>query len=256
MTDGTTEELGSDEATPPIKKPRTTKPKEETLNIYQIIAAIRKDAGALAPTRSENGGVPFPFRGIDGTVNHLVPHLDKYGVITVPTVLEDTLSERAVGNKTVKTTKVKVAFTFYAPDGSSVVATTIGLADDFADRSAAQAQSVAFRIALLQTFTLPTQSNEEEHSQKVMEERQNTAPAQPQAQQQPAARPPQNSPLAPLRGQIQAVAKGLGWGPSEINSFGNEFLKKDSKVWFNDAGDLQKVLDGLKARAAAKAADQ
>lgn len=253
MTDETTEELGSEEATPPVRKPRTTKPKEETLNIYQIIAKIREEAGALEKKRAEGGGVPFAFRGIDDVVNHLSPLFTKYGVVAVPNVIQHVTSERAVGNKTVKTTDGIFSYDFYAPDGSHLQASTLGLADDFADRSAAQAQSVAFRVALLQTFFLPTNNNEEAHSEQVKNERESAAPVQ---QAQPAARPPQNSPLAPLRGQIQAVAKGLGWGPSEINSFGNEFLQKDSKVWFNDAADLQKVLDGLKARAAERAAAQ
>ena len=46
----------------------------------------------------------------------------------------------------------------------SITATTGGLANDYADRSTAQAQSVAFRVALLQTFALPTHSPEPEQT--------------------------------------------------------------------------------------------
>lgn len=141
------------------------------LNIYQIISKIGEEAGALAPEKT--GGVPFAFRGVDGTVAHLVPHLRKYGVITVPEVIDQRVTQREVGNnKTITQTEVLTRFHFYAPDGTSVTATTAGLAQDYSDRSTSQAQSVAFRIALLQTFTLPTHDKEPEvageETQKVI----------------------------------------------------------------------------------------
>lgn len=131
------------------------------MNIYQIISKIGQEAGALAPEKT--GGVPFAFRGVDGTVAHLVPHLRKYGVITVPEVIDQQVTQREVGNnKTITQTQITTRFHFYAPDGTSVTATTAGLAQDYSDRSTSQAQSVAFRIALLQTFTLPTHDKEPE----------------------------------------------------------------------------------------------
>lgn len=141
---------------------------EPQKNIYQLISIISTEAGSLEPTAKQ--GVPFPFRGVDGVVNHLSPLLRKYGVITVPEVINVTVTPREVGQRVVKTTEVVTRFHFYAPDGTSVVAQTAGLADDFADRSTAQAQSVAYRVALLQTFTLPTQSPEPEQTgQEVMD---------------------------------------------------------------------------------------
>lgn len=132
-----------------------------TDNIFQIIAKVGEEAGALAPEKT--GGVPFAFRGIDAVIAHLVPHLRKYGVITVPEVIEQRVTSReAPQNKTITQTEVLTKFTFYAPDGSNVSATTAGLAQDYSDRSTAQAQSVAFRVALLQTFTLPTHDKDPE----------------------------------------------------------------------------------------------
>ena len=60
------------------------KAKEPELNIFQRINAISLEAGALAP--ESKGGVPFAFRGIDGTVAHLTPFLHKYGVFAAPKV--------------------------------------------------------------------------------------------------------------------------------------------------------------------------
>ena len=157
--------------------------------IIRLITEVKRRAGALAP--SQTSGVPFPFRGIDGTVNHLARHVEDVGIIVVPNIVRHEVTPREVGNRVVKTTAVEVAFTFYAPDGSSVTATTAGLADDFADRSTAQAQSVAFRIALLQTFFLPTQSPEPEQTGQAVEDHgKNPAPATPAARKIDAARAP------------------------------------------------------------------
>lgn len=137
--------------------------------IYTLINDVKKKVGPLAPKKT--AGVPFPFRGIDGTVNHVASAVNEVGIVIVPRVLEhEVLPRELKDGRVVKTTKVTTEFVFYAPDGSSVSAITSGLADDFADRSTAQAQSVAFRVALLQTFLLPTQSSEpEETGQKVQD---------------------------------------------------------------------------------------
>ena len=86
------------------------KAKEPELNIFQRINAISLEAGALAP--ESKGGVPFAFRGIDGTVAHLTPFLHKYGVFAAPKVLEAKVREREVGSRVVKKTEVVVEYTF------------------------------------------------------------------------------------------------------------------------------------------------
>lgn len=177
--------------------PRKTAQKEETLNIYQIISKISQEAGPLAPTQA--GGVPFSFRGIDGTVAHLAPLLDKYGIVTVPEVLQETVSQAPSGNKVVTTTRIKANYHFYAPDGTSITATTAGLANDYADRSTAQAQSVAFRVALLQTFHLPTNSPEPEQTG-----------VEPIAHSAPATQSAPSDPLAPHKTKIVSLLKARG----------------------------------------------
>lgn len=149
--------------------------------IYGLITDIKKAAGALGKTKTQ--GINFPFRGIDGTVNHLAAHIEEVGVITVPNVISHEVTEREdAKGRVVKTSIVEVEYTFYAPDGSSVSATTAGIADDYADRSSAQAQSVAFRIALLQVFFLPTQAPEPEVTGGKAQE-QRATPAQSKIEQ-------------------------------------------------------------------------
>ncbi len=142
--------------------------------IYGLITEVKKKAGALGKEKSQ--GINFPFRGIDGTINHLAPHLQEVGIITVPRLIEHELIKQEDAKKRIVTTsRVEVEYTFYAPDGSYVQATTAGEAQDYADRATAQSQSVAFRIALLQTFSLPTQSPEPEVTGQAAQDKQVSA---------------------------------------------------------------------------------
>lgn len=142
--------------------------------IYGLITEVKKKAGALGKEKSQ--GINFPFRGIDGTINHLAPHLQEVGIITVPRLIEhELIKQEDAKGRTVTTSRVEVEYTFYAPDGSYVQATTAGEAQDYADRATAQSQSVAFRIALLQTFTLPTQSPEPEVTGQAAQDKQVSA---------------------------------------------------------------------------------
>ena len=142
--------------------------------IYGLITEVKKRAGALGKEKSQ--GINFPFRGIDGTINHLAPHLQEVGIITVPRLIEhELIKQEDAKGRTVTTSRVEVEYTFYAPDGSYVQATTAGEAQDYADRATAQSQSVAFRIALLQTFTLPTQSPEPEVTGQAAQDKQVSA---------------------------------------------------------------------------------
>lgn len=238
---------------------RAKKAEEPSMNIYQRIAAISREAGALAP--ESKGGVPFAFRGIDGTVAHLDPFLNKYEVIVVPELMEHTVSEREIINpqtgtpngKLVKTTQVVVKYRFFGPDGDSVEATTAGLADDFGDRSTAQAMSVALRIALLQTFHLPTHTKEpEESGQEVMNARDSAgqgAPAAPKAvataQAKAAAAAPAGN-VVKLQAEAKALGKALGKQPADLNALMAEHAG-DSKDPFNDAKVMTDVVAALKA---------
>ncbi len=133
----------------------------KTKTIYEIISTIGKEAGGLA--KASTGGVPFAFRGIDAVVNHLADKLDDAGVFFTAEVLDKVTTARDLpNNKALTQTDITVRYTFYAPDGSSITTEAAGLAQDHADRSAAQAQSVALRVALLQLFHLPTTDKSDE----------------------------------------------------------------------------------------------
>lgn len=223
--------------------------KDTELNIYQRINLISQEAGALAP--EAKGGVPFAFRGIDGTVAHLTPFLHKYGVFNTSKVISHVVTEREVGNRVVKTTQVEVEFEFFAPDGSSVTMITPGLADDFADRSSAQSMSVAYRIALLQLFHLPTHSKEpEETGQEVMDTRGTAAPAQAKAVQnakaQAAGVQEAATALSKLQAKAKALGRKLGKESEDLNKMGNEF-GAGNPDWFGSVEVMTKIVAALEA---------
>jgi len=233
----------------------TPPPSDEKLNIFQRIARIAAEAGALAP--ESKGGVPFAFRGVDGTVAHLSPLLNKYQVFPAPRVLEQEVTERYPNERqVVKTTKLLVEYTFYGPDGDSVTTVAAGLADDFADRSTAQAMSVAYRIALLQLFHLPTHTKDpEETGQEVLNGNSANAPtgngnptvakAQAARAQAPVGAPAAQSPIDRLRAMAKVAAGKAGLSGSELNALGNEISGKPVEEWWNDEATFDAIIQKL-----------
>lgn len=241
------------------RAPRAKKAEEPELNIYQRIAAITEEAGALAP--ESKGGVPFAFRGIDGTVAHLTPFLNKYGVFLAPQVQSHIVTPNAVGNRTVKTTELEVKYVVFGPEGKSDIEIIVpGLADDFADRSSAQAMSVAYRIALLQLFHLPTHSKEpEETGQDVVNARESSAAA-PRSSKAVETAKAQATPAAPvaeapagsvkkLQAEAKALGRELGLEPAELNKMGHELSGgREQAEWFGDASVMGSIVEQLKAK--------
>jgi hypothetical protein len=129
----------------------------KALPIAQALNEIMKAVGAIAKT-DRNNAQGFNFRGIDSVVNAVSPQLQKFGVVVVPTVEEYDYASVEIGkNRTVMGhVKVKVTYTFIGANGDAIKATVVGEAMDSGDKATAKAMSVAFRTALLQSLSLPT----------------------------------------------------------------------------------------------------
>ena len=129
----------------------------DTPKIYAAMCEAMADIGAVGKEK-RNQQQGFMYRGIDDVMNALYPVLSAHGLFIAPEVLEHTREER-------KTTKggnliysiMKVRYTVYAEDGSSVSATVIGEGMDSADKSSNKAMSVAMKYALFQLFCIPTE---------------------------------------------------------------------------------------------------
>ena len=127
------------------------------MNIYEAIADIMK-AGYAVTKSKKNPQQGYQYRGIDDVMNTFQPLMAERGIFVVPEVLEATREERL----TVKGTNLiysvlKIRYTFYASDGSSVQAVVIGEGMDSGDKASNKAMAVAMKYALFQVFCVPTE---------------------------------------------------------------------------------------------------
>ena len=127
------------------------------MNIFESISKVMGDIGAIGKT-SKNTTQGFMFRGIDAVMNAINPALVKYKLFIVPEVLEQTREERqTTKGGTLIYSIVKVKYTFYAEDGTSITATVIGEGMDSGDKATNKAMSIAFKYACFQVFCIPTE---------------------------------------------------------------------------------------------------
>lgn len=127
------------------------------LNIYQSITAIMEEVPAIGKDKI-NKQQGFKFRGIDDVMNTLQPLLSRHKVFIVPEILEQTREERQTktgGNLIYSICKIK--YKFYAEDGSSIEAITIGEGMDSGDKATNKAMAIAMKYALFQVFCIPTE---------------------------------------------------------------------------------------------------
>lgn len=129
----------------------------EKSNIYSAIPKIMNEVGVIGKDK-KNQQQGFMYRGIDDVMNALSPAMTKHGVFVVPEVLEDARSERPTKSGGVNfIVYLKIRYTFFAEDGSSVSAVTVGEAMDTADKGSNKAMAIAFKYACFQVFCIPTE---------------------------------------------------------------------------------------------------
>lgn len=127
------------------------------MNIYESITNIMQESIAIGKEKL-NKQQGFKYRGIDDVMNTFYPLLSKHKVFIVPEVLAEQREERTTakgGNLIYSILKIK--YTFYAEDGSSVSAVVIGEGMDSADKSSNKAMAVGMKYAMFQVFCIPTE---------------------------------------------------------------------------------------------------
>ena len=129
------------------------------MEIYAAIASIMNEVGAIGKDKQAgSGSFGYKFRGIDDVMNRLNPLMAKHGVFVVPEVLESTREERInqKGNSVIYSV-MKVKYTYYAKDGSSVSSIVIGEGMDTGDKASNKAMSIAMKYSMFQVFCIPTE---------------------------------------------------------------------------------------------------
>ena len=127
------------------------------MKIYGAINSIMSEMGVIAKDR-KNQQQGFMYRGVDQVMNTIQPLLIKYGVFVVPEVLDHMREERSTkSGSTLIYSVCRIKYTFYAEDGSNVMAVTVGEGMDSGDKASNKALAIAFKYACFQVFCIPTE---------------------------------------------------------------------------------------------------
>lgn len=168
------------------------------MTVIQALNAVMNDVQSIAK-RDRNSEQNFNFRGIDAVINTVGPALRQHGVIVVPQVEDFTAESYTTKRGTaMRNVTVKVRWVFHGPDGDSIEAVTFGEAADSGDKALSKAQSVAYRIALLQALCIPTDEPD------------------PDASSHERGLPVGD--VNSLRAQIAGIGRQIGWGKDRIEA--------------------------------------
>lgn len=142
---------------------------EATKSIFGLIPKIMAEVGAV-PKNRRNPQQGYAFRGIDDVYAALQGPMAAHGVFVVPRVIRERREERTTAKGTVLVyVMLRVSHTFYGPDGSSVEAITVGEAMDSGDKASNKAMAAAMKYALIETFCLPTEGDNDSENQSPAE---------------------------------------------------------------------------------------
>lgn len=126
--------------------------------IYERMVEVMRNVDAIGKNRRNQQGSGYNFRGIDDVYNELHDTMAKFGVFTMPTVLEERSEERkSRSDSTLIYRIIKVRYRFFTDDGSYVDSEVIGEAMDSGDKASNKAMSAAHKYCLLQAFCIATE---------------------------------------------------------------------------------------------------
>lgn len=132
--------------------------------IFTLMSRVMGEVNEIGKN-SKNQSQGYRFRGVDDVMAAFHGPLTRHGVFFLPEVMgSDVVERQSQKGGTLIYTTVDMAFTFYAPDGSSVTARTKGEAMDSGDKSTNKAMSAALKYALLQTFCVPVDAADDSDS--------------------------------------------------------------------------------------------
>lgn len=133
--------------------------------IYSALCAAMDEIGAIGKDQ-HNKQQDFNYRGIDAVMNALQPVLIKNRIFVIPEIMEQTREERTTkSGSNLLYSILKVKYTFFAEDGSSVSAIVIGEGMDSGDKASNKAMSVAFKYACFRVLCIPTEEMKDPDSE-------------------------------------------------------------------------------------------
>ena len=141
----------------------------------EVLKAINAVQAALVMTGigkdRKNQMQGYDFRGIDDMYNALAPLLARAKLVVLPSYSDRNVVERRTDkDKALFYVTLRGEFTFRsAEDQSEVKVSTYGEAMDSGDKATNKAMSAALKYAFMQTFTIPTEgdNDSENHTHEV-----------------------------------------------------------------------------------------
>jgi hypothetical protein len=127
------------------------------MEIYSKLSKIMSEVDPITKgkTNTQQG---YKFRGIDDLYNALHALFSKHQVFITSEVLDSNREERQTkSGGTLLYSIVRVKFTLFTTDGSSVSSIIEGEAMDNGDKATNKALSVALKYCLMQMFLIPTE---------------------------------------------------------------------------------------------------
>lgn len=212
------------------------------IEVYNAISAISKQLSheGISKDRS-NQQQGYKFRGIDDCLNALASLLPEHGLVIIPSVLEREVIERQTksgGSLFYVTVKVQFGF-ISTKDGSRHDAVVYGEAMDSADKATNKAMSAAYKYAVLLTFCIPTEGdNDADATTHEVAAKQTTDLKSVQAKleakrAQPPVQAPKTSPV-PTPAQESAFIWQIGKEPAAGGHKGQsiETILLDYLAWY------------------------
>lgn len=201
-------------------------------NIYQAITDIMSEGYAITKDK-RNAQQGFRYRGIDDVLNTFQPLLAKHHVFVVPEVLDQQRQERTTGKGgSLLYSLLRMRYTFYAEDGSSVSAVVVGEGMDSGDKASNKAMSVAMKYAMFQVFCIPTEEMQDPDAETP-------EPSKPKAEQ------PDPVHCADCGVEIQPYQDGNGKTVS-VDRWAKASAQKFGRVLCTLCADRQMKMDAIK----------
>ena len=124
-----------------------------------VIEALSRVMGEVQAVGKDNRNEQqrYLFRGIDAVMNAVGPALRKHGVVIVPEHVDAHYRDtQTTTGKATREVTVMVTYRVHGPAGDTITIQAPGESLDAADKGTPKAMSVAYRTALLQALTIPT----------------------------------------------------------------------------------------------------
>lgn len=139
------------------------------MSVYKAINKVQEELSkvGISKDRRNTQGSGYNFRGIDDIYNALAPALSRHGLCILPRVLSrDCVERTSKSGGALFYTTLDVEFDFVcAEDGSKHTVRVMGEAMDSGDKSTNKAMSAAYKYACLQTFSIPTEGDNDADAQ-------------------------------------------------------------------------------------------